>query len=244
MINTLHSNYINYIDHNELKINDIIDVDIKKYLSVSKFYYHKCLYQYPDEENKLLMIKLPFIKLLKNPFKNSNENQNQITIDLDHAQHLDIIISLYQYDLYIEKLVNTLNDKFICLSKLVSNRNCKDASLVSLTEQLRPIKCKFIYNKTDSLIKTKIINYNVSKKYPKIEILNSIKRDDLNRILYKNKEIRMMVTPITWFDYKNKRYGSYLQIQKMEVKFNGASIKSKFNEDQIIVDKIIHKITI
>ena len=66
----------------------------------------------------------------------------------------------------------------------------------------------------------------------------------LERILTDKKQMRMLLTPITYVDPTNKIYSSYVKILMMEVKYIGAKIFSPFDTNEINVRPEITKISI
>ena len=199
-------NYIKWysFDQNRLSMKEpIIDKENKK----KKFYFMNPYYKYNDKISKSFTVKTPFIKLTENPFPSYTfyETGKYILIDPNNDDVHNFINIFEKYD--------------ILTKNILENTEYKEQN--PLIRKYNAVKYKHL--KLFLTADTKIINYNVSKDYPRNEIITDLSKSTLSRPLKKDKEIRIIASPYTWIDISNKTYGSKLVVHLMEIKYSGSN---------------------
>jgi hypothetical protein len=239
----IFKNYISAIESNELDKNKI-NLNESKYQFSSFITPH---YQYSDKNNDLFIIQTPFINVIKNKINYYRKSNN---IYLSHELFdSNIIKLLIEYDSMVHKYIKEKHNYVPCLNQLIYNKampnyeeGYKDVNLLnelgSIRAKLQPLHKYY----------GKIINYNVSIKYPKVEEfdLKQMKPENLfstlDRILTNNKQMRLLMSPTTWI--MNGQYGSYLNIFMIEVKYKNAKIQSVLDKKEVNMRKEIINISI
>jgi len=167
-------------------------------------------YKYKKGINNLI-IKTDFIDLDYNPSKCSKKDELKVK---------GIGKYLNQYHKKMDKYMKKLKIKNI--SKEIDEENeFIDNNLLS-SESVEFLRFRWNRN----LIRTKIINHNVSRYYPRIEKFDKISMKELQRILGTGKSIKFVLKPISWINCKEKIGGNYFQILEMEIKYCSTNIKS------------------
>lgn len=176
--------------------------------------------------------------------KNADIKEKLCKIKIDHKlfpqSFLDFLIF---YDSQIKQLYYPKYNG----TYLLSNKNNNGANDVNLMCEMNLITGKISKDYEFSKY-NKIVTYNISKKYPKKEeydllTLSNIEIENtLKKIFNDKKQIRLIVTPITW--HAGGSFGSYLKIIAMEVKYKNANIESVFDQDEIDVQNEIGIISV
>ena len=211
-------------------------------------------YKYEENNNDLLVIQTPFLDIKKNifykDFKDYNNLEKKFEIKFNpnffDKTLLDIFIN---YDDRIAEIMKKkCGNEIRRITKLIFNKKVKfdtpQFEIIDMNEELGLIKAKFKHEKKLTNY-SKLINYNVSKNYPKKEEFdfNCLNTKDyleiFNRILTQHKQIRLLLSPITWINESEKIYGSYLNIFMMEVKYDKSKIHSLLDVNQISMKKNI-----
>lgn len=205
------------------------------------------IYHYTENYEDLLIIQTPFIDIKKNiNYKNLtkyNRDKNFLDIVFDSNFFDNTILNIFMnYDDEILKNINKKYDnKITCHQNLIKDNNTG--------EQSSKIKGKLKYHKKLGTY-SKLINYNISKKFPLKEEFDLISMTGVSyqpifdRIFNEKKQVRLLITPITWIDEEKMIYGSYLNILMMEVKYKNAKINSILDQNEISVKNRINKIEI
>lgn len=215
-------------------------------------------YHYNSKNEELLVIQTPFIDVNK---KNIMYNQNfgiysspskKFTMRFTAKILGDSIIkSLIEYDAKVSQYIKEVYaNNILCSSRIISNINPADNINLDVLDELKPIHCKI--NQDNNFKEySKLISYNISKKYDRIEEFNFIKSDCSNlkrtfdRILTDKKQMRMLLTPKTYLNLTDKVFYSFVNIIMMEVKYNGAKIYSPLDKNETnIKPEMTTKITI
>lgn len=208
-------------------------------------------YQYSSKTQEPLHIQTNFLNLEKNSIsykefrKYHDDNKGFVMKLLPGLFESSTINMLLDYDRQIKTFIN--NPNINCTDKLIYN---KDVTKLQPQYQNDPIheldfgsiKCKL------SKKISKVTNYNISKKYSKVEEFNGMKNklseffDIFDRILSEKKQVRLVFSPMTWIN--GNKYGSYIMIHNMEIKFKDAKISSVLDTESKTMHDEITSITI
>ncbi|ARF09547.1 hypothetical protein Indivirus_1_170 [Indivirus ILV1] len=134
------------------------------------------------------------------------------------------------------------NDKFEAYVK--NNDEFKNYKFVSHRPNMIPVKFQKDYFLGN--ISKKLYNYNISKKYKlfdEIDLHFNIQQE-FKKIFYCKKQIRLLVTPVSWIDNVGKIYGTELYIYIIEVKYPNATIKSILDTNEREMELEITNISI
>lgn len=229
--------YIKWNDFDETKVS----IDMKQLKQgEQKYKFLNAYYEYPSRIFRKLYIETPFFHLTDK--YNQNKGYN---IDNEYKK----------FRCYYDN-PSTGFDKLIPIikkfSKIASNNMHKvymdyqDQQINFLKDYhgFYDLKLRYAKNNPEQII-SHIINYNVSKKYPRVEEFNKITIKDLERFLYKGKDVRFILSPyIVVTNPKLCIYTIGFTIEKMEVKFHNATIDSIFEREEIEIKESIKKISI
>lgn len=188
----------------------------------------------------------PFIEL---DYKINIRTEDLIKINLNtqKSNKLEgLIRMLLQYDKKVDSYINAnYNSEHRCVKRLISNNTSPDNTVEhNLSTDLRELTLYFLKDKVSQKITSTILNYNISKKYPKNEEYEHVTYNELKKFLWKGKEMRFILRPITWISKSSNIYGSKLMIEKMEVKFKDAKIDSLIDKNTRDIIPNIKNITI
>lgn len=227
---------------------------------------------------KTSFIKLNKAPVLVIPPSGTTTNRgNDARLELDpySSDVYNMLDALIQYDIYVRNtmknifeeyckqfdigIYNEFKTQFKASSSLVHNKynyaidkNATDKynRVPDKNQPLEPISVHF--SQKENKIINRIINYNISRKYPAKEIHDAIDDKELRRILSKGKEIRLILKPISWYNITNKvtvyengvakqvdgvtmNYGSKLNLFMMEIRYAGKVIESEIDKNEIDV---------
>lgn len=173
------------------------------------------LYNYTDNGLSQLYITTPFVKL-----KTKSYIDRHVDV-LDNPTLFNLVEDIKRYTR--TQVSNIVGSDFELCTEYSTNNN------------------KFhFYTDTDRNITSEIVSYNISPKFAKYVEYNLITTYKLKQILFgkHTKEVRLIIQPTVWI--KGKAYGVKMKIVKMEIKFEGASIRSKLDSVRdIVVEEII-----
>ena len=220
-------------------------------------------YNYSDKNKSRLVIQTDFMdNVFHNPIKNKNEtvinynglnsfpDKKQFNIKLNHKMFSESLIDFMKfYDNLIKKELDGLVYSYTNAKNLLNNVGANFSDEFNQLCDVQPIKAK-ISKDYEFKNFNKIINYNISKKYPKKEEFHlsnlTVKEteDLLHRVLTSSKQVRFLLTPVTWLNTGTHGYGSYLKIISMEIKFKNAKIFSQLDQNENNVANDIGTITI
>ncbi len=249
VFNKQFSNYILFINCESFKNNEL-SILHSKYNNNG--YMHTIpVYEYSKKNKDVLIIQTSFNDFIKSKFvyklqQNSNQLHIEISSDLFERQTLDILID---FDNKMREFIKNTHDNFKCIGKIVHNKGMPYTDNVNKMDEISMIKTKFIKDINYKQY-NKVVNYNISKKFPKVEEfdLSKISPLDLgkffNRILNNQKEFRMMISPVGWINTNNSTYGSYLGIIMLEIKYKGTKIISLVDSNEVITKQEIINLTI
>jgi len=231
-VNNIDSSKITF---NKFEVNDSIIIIFPEY-------------KYADYNQNQLILLTDFLNV-DNYIKFTSridKDKNSISLKFDPCMFSSQLINfMIQYDKQVKEYVKKKFIQLVHHSKLVGNFSNGDED-VNLMLPLKYITGKVI-NDNNFKSYNKIINYNISRKYPKKEEME-INDDNidqfLKRVLNNKKQVRLLMTPATWLNFESESYGSYLKIIMMEVKYKGATITSEFDNDTVNITNMINKITI
>jgi hypothetical protein len=234
-----NSNVLKYVQWDQFDASKL--GDIKSYVSKNhpSFTLLQPLYRYTDKVVDTLYYKTPFIKLTENMVSRYQQTMpDYVNFDLNNLNLSDTMLSFLEN--YDQKVFNVISEKeYSYVKPLLSNTGYNDLTKCEVNKDLpfKKLPLYFLKDKQSGNITSEIINYNISKKYPKVETFNRtnvIKLDDLVRCLKKNKEVRFILKPYSWYDSNNKVAGSKMQLVTMEIKFDGAKINSLVDEEEVV----------
>lgn len=221
-------------------------------------------YLYSPENQNRLIIQTDFMDLYyTDPIKKKNEclitynglnklfgdNENKgFNIKINHKLFPESMMNFMKfYDGEINKDIQGKVPNHIN-NNLLANINSQLTDEFNELQMAKGIKGK-ISKDYDFKNYNKIINYNISKKYPrkeefKIDTLSTKDIEDLfSRTFNNRKQIRFLFTPVSWLQ-NGSNFGSYLKIIAMEIKYKDAKIYSPLDQDETSVMNDIGTITI
>lgn len=229
------------------------------YKTTNPCYMINTIYQYTPQLKDILIMKTPFMDItpefIKANRKLWNRNFPDKKLLLDPAQFSSNMIDLFMaYDAKVKAFVqNEFGNNIKCISKLIGNNNkqrlTNEYHEVNLLDGLHIIPGKIRPSKKLAEY-SKLINYNISKKYPKHEefdfsaMSTSMLEATFQRIMSQKKQIRLLFSPTAWVDDKGFKYGSYLRIIMIEVKYENATIRSMLDMREKLIDNIVSEIII
>lgn len=211
----------------------------------------KPCYQYNAKTLEPFHILTEFLDISKNSIlykhsKKFHDNERVFNMEIVPEIFNTSTLNMFaEYDKKVAMFIN--NNKVKCTNKLINNTHI-DKSQPEYQDHpnmygaLDSIKFKI------SKKASKIINYNVSKKFPKVEEYETSKMklselfDIFNRVVNDNKQVRFILTPTTWIN--NDKYGSYITIHTMEIKYKDAKICSLIDTVEKNIQIEITNITI
>lgn len=230
--------------------NDKLDTS-KKYSSKNhpNFSIIQPMYNYTTYMTDALYYKTPFITLTQDAIlKYAKETPEFMDIDLNNTSIMSTIISFLQsYDQKIFNIAKETNYKYVRPFVINTGYNDWINYQVNVNSELRKLPLHFIKDKQSGKIISEIINYNVAKKYPKVEVFNNTNPttlNDLKRFLKKGKEVRFILKPYSWINQDGKMIGSKMQIVTMEVKYDFANIDSIVDKQEVTYQKSVKEIKI
>ncbi len=203
-------------------------------------------YKYTENLKDLFVLQTIFTDIDKAPL--SGKTSSSITVEniTSKAFSMDTLEFFKYYDNLVESYVqNNLESNYTCASRLLMESNKKAADLYPGIDIKIPVK--FYKDKFLGAFAGKLFNYNISKKYRPVEefnldIMNPKSAND--KVFYCKKQIRLLVTPVTWIEPTKKLFGSYLKLHTIEVKYPGAKINSVFDRGQTEMELEIINISI
>lgn len=243
------SNFISFINSETFKPHEL-SVSLSDYNN-NGFIFTVPVYEYSKKNKDTLIIQTEFNNLTKSKFSyklSQKSNQLQMEISPELVEH-QIINILIDFDNKMHELMENKYNNFKCIGKIIHNKGISFSEKVNKLEEITMINSKFIKNGNYKQY-NKVMNYNISYKFPKIENfdIESTNAQDLikifNRIITDQKEFRMMISPVGWINTNNNTYGSYLGIIMLEIKYKGAKIASMINDSEIISKREIINLTI
>jgi hypothetical protein len=229
--------YCNIIYWDDFEESNLNEYDIKRIVDDNKdFICVNSTYKYTKSKINRLYIKTSFFNFCNHPFKSGYKPKPQSNIKCDYDNNESgfnkIVHLLKKYDNFVDTIVKKhLGNDYKFVKGIINTNN----DFYNL--QLKS-------NKTTNTIYSDIINYNVSKKYPKEERYNQISFEDLTRFLKKDKDIRFILNPYFWINKKDKIYGTGVSIYKMEIKFKDSIINSRLDKEEEEIQTYIPTITI
>lgn len=208
-------------------------------------------YQYSLKIQEPLHIQTNFLNIEKTSIlykefkKFHDDNRGFVMKILPELFDSSTINLLLDYDRQVKTFINNPNIK--CAEKLIYNKDIKKHQSDYQNDPIPqldygPIKCKL------SGKLSKVTNYNISKKYPKVEEFNGITNklsdffDIFDRILSDKKQVRFVFSPITWIN--SNKYSSHIIIHNMEIKYKDAKINSSLDTESKTMHGVITSITI
>lgn len=212
------------------------------------------VYNYNSRNEEIMVLQLPFIDVdTKNIlyFRKTKPEYSKKKFEIRFIpqffgdKFIDILIE-YENKVF-EYVKSVYGNDMTYKSRIVHNKNSQD--LVNRLSDLDSIKCKIFPDKKFQQY-GKLINYNISKKYDAMEEFDlfNMTHTDLvtifDRILNNKKQLRLLVTPITYVNINNRQYMSNLKIIMMEVRYKDAKISSPLEANKIDIKPEITKITI
>ena len=218
-----------YTDIDGYDKNKIVGMRKDKYFkgSFSKFY---PTYKYSEMASKDLTIKTDFLPMKKDPYFRIPDSVDQFFLDINSPELFELKSFLYSLDKHIESL-NTDPSKMdsffgndIILKKFYGILRSKNN--VSLNSDVNAIKLKLKKN-SQGQIASKVINYNISKLYPKTEEITSF--PELKKKFKKDKECRYVIKPAIWINYDSSSFGVKLIVDSMEIKYPNQHIVSELD---------------
>lgn len=192
-------------------------------------------YEYIDEIYSPLIIQTPFLDVNNYiKYKNINSKSKSFSINFDQQFFDSNLQQIFaSYDNYVSlRLEDTYKRQLKCVKKLENQ-----------------ISGKIVNNKFLGDY-SKLINYNISKKYePKEEFdFAIVKKNEyekiFDRILNNKKQIRLILAPMSWVNEKEMIYGSYLNIFTIEVKYKFWKVNSVLDQNETSVKRTVKKINI
>lgn len=208
-------------------------------------------YQYSLKTQEPLHIQTKFLDLGKNSImykefqKYHDDNRGfvmKISPELFDSTTINLLLD---YDRQVKTFINNPNIK--CTDKLIYNKDIKKYQPEYQNDPVPQLDYGHIKCKLSKKL-SKVTNYNISKKYPKVEEFNGTKNKlsdffgIFDRILSDKKQVRFVFSPMTWI--KDNKYGSYIIIQNMEIKFKDAKISSPLDTESKTMHDEITSITI
>lgn len=221
--------YIEYDGYMRENMMELYCVCVKEQMDI-----YVPLYEYIEKTVAPLKLKTPFIEIAGRPLLNNFEKTKEILLEITSKNMINNILPiLMNIDEYGKREMNNIYGKKVKLwSQTVRNRGVpkKGSSYVNIDERYSPLS---VYMTNGS----RVINYNVSKNYPKVEEIAEVTGRELKRFCRKGKEVRMILKPIIWVNREIRRYGIKWKINTMEIKFKGAQIESRMDEEEIEVEQ-------
>ena len=206
-------------------------------------------YKYNHDFSDLFLLHTSFIDVDSKTVlrrKESKDNESPQIMHI-HSSAFDMeTLQLFKY--YDTTINNYMKNNFKdikCKSALVVDNNKLPVDLYPGIDIHIPSKT-FIDNNLKSYA-GKLFNYNISKKYKLVEehdIINGNINDMCKKILYCKKQIRFLISPVSWIHPDKKSYGSYLKVFTIEVKYPNARIKSIFDMNQELIEMELINISI
>ena len=238
------SNFISFINCETFKTQKL-SVSCSDYNN-NGFIFTAPVYEYSKKNKDTLIIQTEFNNIIKSKFlhtlsQKSNQLKMEISPDLIEHQIIDVLID---FDNKMHELMENKYNNFKCIGKIIHNKGVSFSEKVNKLEEIKMINSKFIKNGNYRQY-NKVVNYNISSKFPKIENfdIESTSAQDLikifNRIITDQKEFRMMISPVGWINTNNNTYGSYLGIIMLEIKYKGTKITSIIENNEVITKREI-----
>lgn len=221
------------------------------------------IYNYDSKNEEIMILQTPFMDVNKKNiiyFHKINDEFGK-----DRKRHFEInfasqffdssvIDTLVEYENKVINYVKTVyGNDMKYHSKIIYNKKANkhnvDYEIVNRLDDIGNIRCK-VYPDKKFKQYGKLISYNISKKYgfkEEFDLFNieySEMANTLDRILNDKKQMRLLLTPVTYLSPGTKRYVSYLKILMMEVKYKDAKIFSQLDRNGIDVKPEIIKISI
>lgn len=216
----IDKDYCDIINWDDFEYSKLNDYDIKRIVDDDKnFIFVNSTYKYTKSKIKRLYIKTPFFNLCNYPlngYKNIKCNYDNFD-----SGFKNIVPLLKKYDEFVDNTVKKHLGNEYKFVKGIINSNTNSFNL------------RLKFNKKYDIICSDIINYNVSKKYPKEERYSQISYENLKRFLKKDKDVRFILNPYFWINKTNKIFGSSVSIYKMEIKFKDSNINSRLDKEEV-----------
>jgi len=248
-----HKKYISLIK-SETFASEKLSLEFKKGEPFTSF---KNVYKYDEKNKDKLMIKTPFFTIKKNSLSNKSiAKNNKLQIDISPLIMDEATINFcIQYDNKIKACIQIFSDgdgvNYACKGRLIQNTNYG----VNL-----PADTNLPMNNIKGIIKQekyktgqysqKWINYNISKKYQRVEQLemSPLQMDKFNemytRAVKEHKQVRFVLSPYTWINHTTKVYESYLIIHTIETKYEYDNIISIMDKSEISIENQVMSIDI
>jgi hypothetical protein len=240
------TNYIAVIPLNHYNLSNLT-IDIPSSYRTRSVSIARNMYKYSEKELGELRIKTPFIKVTKEQIELFLNCLNEKKFTIDISQEFLLKQFLEEYDAHISKFYKRTGKHNGHVVKTYRKSSGDD-------QQINNDKvCNYVVGKLKSHLKEKnianIYNYNISKKYPSVEIFEI---DKLSPVIYTRlmkrfatdqKEIRYIISPQSYIDV-NGKYGSSLRIISMEIKYQNAKIDSVLDKSEQSVKEEILSIQI
>jgi hypothetical protein len=240
--------------------NDKLIIKEKESTANDKLHTIVPVYTYDSKNEELMIIQTSFMNVNKKNilyFHKMIEGKQNKKFEINFAAQFfdnEVIDMLIDYETKVTNYVksvygNDMKNNSRIVYNIKSKKNTSEYEIVNKLDQLGNIRCKI---NPDRRFKQygKLISYNISKKYGYREEfdLNNYEyanlANNLDRILNDKKQMRLLITPITYVSLSNKRYMSYLKIMMMEVKYKDAKIFSPLDKNGVNVRPEVTKITI
>lgn len=203
------------------------------------------LYRFSEKLTKGLYIKTPFFKVETPLFKNFTHDSSRPSINIDTtslgaSMMIDCLIAYdntFKQSIMGNNIISASNGNEKNMTPIVTNKNdfgrnitsCHPDDMVNKNKGISSIKLMLPYNSSTGIVNIELITY-IAKRYAANEMNENITLDQLKKLIDRKKEIRCIVKPFSWVHPATGRFGSKLVIIKMEVKYEGASIKSLIDQ--------------
>lgn len=199
-------NNLTFINWDSFEKNKLLDENNGKF-DKDKVYFKTLKYKYADNLNKYLYISTPFIKINYNSFKKIDKAKNIpiFSCGLMEENISDLLPFFNNFDDFVNEYA--IQNNYTYTNKIIYNNNYQEI-IINF----------YIQTDKNKNIKTKIINHNVSKKYPKNEYFKIGENSfDFKRILIPGKLVKFIIKPIVWIH--NNIVGTKIFIELIEAKF-------------------------
>ena len=239
--------FLDYIRCESFKKDSIIKFFESTSLFNPQLSYYSPLYRYNSKVERTLNIKTTFFKLTEDPLKRKKHECHKFFSINPNNDDINFACILKDYqDKIREHITEKYNGTYNERKNLIHNQstwhgdeNYKEVNLSSLLDSI-----EIHFKKETSRDKTEIINYNTSKKYPKSEKIANIDNKEIERVLKRNKEVRIIFTPISWADHEEKVFGSKLVAQVIEIKYPNSNIQSSVDNNELQINPKLTAISI
>jgi len=195
------TSFIDYPEFDEAKTTFLVSENAEK-----KMTFMTPIYNYQLNKSNRLYVATPFMQINSHLHWDIIKNKCSITVSLAELDFSPILGFISKYD---DTIKNKLDNKTIS----TNNNN----------------KIKFHLKLENGKILSDVTNYNISKKYPKVEKINDVA--NLNLKFSKGKHVRFLLKPSVWVNKIGDTFGSFFEIEKMEIKYSKATVDSEFDKD-------------